>query len=160
LRYEHSEFFSDQTDLFQGSVDYGKLMHQVFAGIHTKKDIDDALEQVYLEGKITEPEKSELYKRIEYLVNHSQAEDWFNGNWQVFTEREILLPNGNTYRPDRVMMKDGETVVVDYKFGEKKDKIYKKQLGYYLREIRNMGYTQSVGYIWYVNQNELIKVEA
>ncbi len=160
LRYEHSEFFSDQTDLFQGSVDYGKLMHQVFANIRTKQDINDTLEQVYLEGKITETEKDELNRRIEYLISHQQVEDWFNGNWQVFTEREILLPNGKSYRPDRVMMKDGETVVVDYKFGERKDKIYKKQLGYYLKAIRNMGYTRSVGYIWYVNQNELIKVEA
>ena len=158
LNYEHSEFFSDQTDLFQGSVDYGKLMHQVFANIHTKKDINDALEQVHLEGKITEREKTELHNKIEYLVNHRQVKDWFNGGWKIYTEREILLPSGRTYRPDRVMMKNGETVVVDYKFGEKQDRNYRKQLGYYLKEIRNMGYDNPVGYIWYVNQNTLTKV--
>jgi len=158
LKYEHSEFFSDKTDLFQGSVDYGKLMHHIFAGIHSISDIEEALEQVYLEGKINEAEKKELRKRIEYLVNHRQVKDWFDGSWEVFTEREILLPDGKTYRPDRVMMKNGQTVVVDYKFGEKKDQLYKKQIGYYLKQIRNMGYDHPVGYIWYVNQNTLTEV--
>ncbi|MGM0530182.1 MAG: UvrD-helicase domain-containing protein [Bacteroidota bacterium] len=158
LKYGHSEFFSDKTDLFQGSVDYGKLMHQVFANIHSKADIGDALDRIYLEGKVTEAEKSELQRRIEHLVNHSQVKDWFDGSWEVFTEREILLPDGKTYRPDRVMMKNGQTIVVDYKFGEKKDQLYKKQIGYYLKQIRNMGYDNPVGYIWYVNQNTLTEV--
>ncbi|MFW5944937.1 MAG: Dna2/Cas4 domain-containing protein, partial [Bacteroidota bacterium] len=65
---------------------------------------------------------------------------------------------GKTYRPDRVMMKNGQTVVLDYKFGEKKDQLYKKQIGYYLKQIRNMGYDHPVGYIWYVNQNTLTEV--
>ncbi|HKL38999.1 MAG TPA: UvrD-helicase domain-containing protein, partial [Bacteroidales bacterium] len=39
LRYEHSEFFSESTDLFQGTVDHGRMMHQVFEDIHTFDDI-------------------------------------------------------------------------------------------------------------------------
>ncbi|MFW5944571.1 MAG: UvrD-helicase domain-containing protein, partial [Bacteroidota bacterium] len=111
LKYEYTEFFSDRTDLFQGSVDYGKLMHHVFASIHSRSDIEAALEQVYMEGKINEAEKKELHKRIEHLVNHRQVKGWFDGSWEVYTEREILLPDGKTYRPDRVMMKNGQTVV-------------------------------------------------
>jgi len=158
LRYEHSEFFSQSTDLFQGTVDYGRLMHQVFEHIHSLNDIDGALEKVYLEGKISSQEKNRLHDQILQVIGQSQAEDWFSGQWKVYTEKEILLPNARSYRPDRVMFRDGSTVVVDYKFGEREDEKYRKQMNYYLKQLSNMGYENSVGYIWYINQQKLIRV--
>ena len=158
LKYEHGAFFSGDTDLFRGTIDYGRVMHQVFENIHTLEDIDSALEKVYLEGKISSSERKHLREEILQIIRQNQAQDWFSGKWQVYTEKDMLLPNGRIYRPDRVMFKDGSTVVVDYKFGEKIHEAYRKKMNHYLRELKNMGYERPVGYIWYINQKQMIRV--
>lgn len=62
-----------------------------------------------------------------------------------------------TRRPDRVMIKDGKVVVVDFKFGKKKD-VYRKQVEEYMQLLGAMGYTDIKGYLWYVFANELDEV--
>lgn len=48
-------------------------------------------------------------------------------------------------------------VVVDYKFGEHADQRYHSQVRNYLKLIRQMGYDEVEGFLWYV---ELNKIEA
>ena len=33
-------------------------------------------------------------------------------------EASILLPGAGTKRPDRIILRDGKTIIVDFKFGE------------------------------------------
>jgi hypothetical protein len=63
-----------------------------------------------------------------------------------------------TRRPDRVMMKDGEVIVVDFKFGKKR-KTYNKQVKEYMDLLSDMGYEHIRGYLWYVFNNELEEIE-
>ena len=62
-----------------------------------------------------------------------------------------------TRRPDRVMMKNGEAVVVDFKFGNKKE-TYNEQVRQYMNLLAHMGYKHIRGYLWYVFANELEEV--
>lgn len=50
-----------------------------------------------------------------------------------------------TRRPDRVMMKDREVIVVDFKFGKKR-KTYNKQVKEYMDLLSDMGYEHIRGY--------------
>ena len=68
---------------------------------------------------------------------------FFNKEWQVKTEKEILLPNGKTYIPDRILFKENEVVVIDYKTG-KKDKSHHQQIVKYSNALKNMGYKNGV----------------
>ena len=52
----------------------------------------------------------------------SIGERWYSGNWELYNECAIIYKEKGelqTRRPDRVMMKDGKVVVVDFKFGKK-----------------------------------------
>ena len=62
-----------------------------------------------------------------------------------------------TRRPDRVMRKDGQVVVVDFKFG-KKNEAYRAQVQEYMDLLTLMGYTHIRGFLWYVFANELEEV--
>ena len=55
------------------------------------------------------------------------------------------------------MMKNGQVVVVDFKFG-KKQETYRKQVQTYMQLLEAMGYTHIQGYLWYVFANELEEV--
>jgi CRISPR/Cas system-associated exonuclease Cas4 (RecB family) len=158
MNYEHHGFFNDEPDLFQNRVDYGKLMHSVFQKIITLDDLHTALKGLYNEGKINMKESENLEEDIRQKLLDDRVKNFFTGEWTVLTERDILLPSGRIYRPDRIMMKKDRTVVIDYKFGEKKSKKHKDKMTTYLNQISRMGYSNPAGLIWYVTQNEFVNV--
>ena len=67
--------------------------------------------------------------------------------------------NGQTQtrRPDRVMMKNGQVIIVDFKFG-KKNEAYNRQVREYMNLLSAMGYTHVEGFLWYVFKNELEEI--
>ena len=50
-------------------------------------------------------------------------------------------------------------VVVDYKFGGREPERYRRQVLEYLALLRQMGYTETEGYLWYVKLGRIEKVE-
>lgn len=139
-------------------IDRGRLLHTLFAGIGTLEDIDPAIDCLVAEGIIAERDTEE---EIRTLVHHAfrrqEIRDWYSGRWRLFNECEIIWQeNGNlhTRRPDRVMMRDGHVVVVDFKFG-RPDKKYKRQVKGYMDLLIRMGHAPSAvkGYLWYVDED-------
>jgi CRISPR/Cas system-associated exonuclease Cas4 (RecB family) len=76
----------------------------------------------------------------------------------VINERDILK-NGVNLRPDRVMINklNENAVVIDYKTGKKSLK-HNKQVEEYNELMREMGYENVLGYIWYLKENEIVEV--
>ena len=64
-----------------------------------------------------------------------------------------------TRRPDRVMMKDGQVVVVDFKIRVKENLQYNKQVKGYMQLLTKMGYKNITGYLWYVDEELIVKVK-
>ena len=56
------------------------------------------------------------------------------------------------------MMKDGQVIVLDFKFGKPYPE-YNHQVREYMNLLRSMGYTQVNGYLWYVFNNELEEIK-
>ncbi len=83
------------------------------------------------------------------LLKDKQVLSWFNNDWNILTEAEIILPEGVSKRPDRIMTKVDQTVIIDYKFGEKEDPAHKTQVLQYIDLLRKMGYPDVQGYLWY-----------
>ena len=65
-----------------------------------------------------------------------------------------------TLRPDRIMIKGDRVVVVDYKFGNITSKSHIKQVSKYMSLMREMGYKQIEGYIWYLTRSEIVQIES
>ena len=136
---------------------HGTLMHEVLSHIHTRKDIPVSVETYRLSGVINKEEAAELKQKLGNLLNNPEVAPWYNGEARILNEVDILFGNGLSKRPDRVMITGDRVIVVDYKFGEHPDKRYHSQVRNYLKLIRQMGYEQVEGYLWYV---ELDQIEA
>ena len=98
---------------------------------------------------------------IARALAHPAAREWFAGGWErVRNENEIIIPGGSSARrPDRVMIRGTRAVVVDYKFGGREPERYRRQVREYLALLRQMGYTETEGYLWYVKLGRIEKVE-
>ena len=76
---------------------------------------------------------------------------WFDGTEQkMYNEVSLIDVDGQIYRPDRVMVKNGVVTVIDYKFGEHKQQ-YVRQVKKYMDVWRRMGYENVSGFLWYVD---------
>jgi len=132
----------------------GLLMHNLLSQINTLEDINNVLKKAVLAGEIKQSDVADIEQLIHKLVEFPQVKEWFSGNYKVLNEAEIITPNGNSYRPDRVMINGKNVSVVDYKFGHQKDPKYNHQLENYMRLIGEMGY-QPKGFIFYATLGEI-----
>jgi len=144
-------------------INRGQLLHTLFSEIVTIHDVDAAIDRLIFEGVI---DSVQTEKEIRELTRHafslSQVKDWYDGSWQLFNERDIIWnENGklNTRRPDRVMVRGKEVVVVDLKFG-KPQKKYHKQIQEYISLLARIGYSEECirGYLWYVDKDYIESV--
>jgi RecB family exonuclease len=90
------------------------------------------------------------------LVTNEKTAAWFDGSMEVLNEVDILFGDGQSGRPDRVMRNQNQVVVVDYKFGEKKN-AHIKQIRHYRYLIEQMGYENVDAFLWYVKLGEVIQ---
>ena len=136
---------------------YGLLMHDILSQLRTADDLPKILQQQVMNGKLAADQLSPVQDTIDQLLANEQARTWFSENYRVLNETEIITPQGQLYRPDRVMMNGHDVVVVDYKFGTQHEPRYNQQVQRYAELIRSMGFAVS-GYIWYAQTNDLEQV--
>ena len=152
----------EEENLRSQYIRQGQLLHTLFASIDTREDLPSAIERLLFEGVIESAEKAEEIRKVaERALNLEEVKDWYSGEWTLYNECSIIYNDEQgkmqTRRPDRVMMKGNEVVVVDFKFGKKKPE-YSTQVREYMSLLSEMGYTDIKGYIWYVYSGELENV--
>ena len=156
LRFSSENYLTEKQDLFSSKINYGKIMHELFANITIENDVDKVLSSFVMEGKLNGKEANEIQNKATNLFKNKQVKSWFSPEWKVKTEATILDKGGKTRRPDRVMMKDDKTVIIDYKFSQAEQPSHKKQVTEYMDYAQKMGYQNVEGYIWYVDQNMVV----
>jgi hypothetical protein len=157
---QSAKFVFNEDEREDGYVQMGNVLHNVFATIHSTDDIDKALLTLENEGIIYDQKitRQKLEQLIRKRLADPRVADWFSGRWTVYNECSILLPDGDTRRPDRVMTDGNETIVVDFKFARERDE-YRQQVHEYMQLLRQMGMPGVKGFLWYVYSNKIEKVD-
>ena len=142
----------------------GRLLHRIFSEINTAEDVSPLMRRMEMEGLFDSSlSSSNVIRIVERALNHPQGGEWFSGKWRLFNEQAIIFRHqGETIlrRPDRVMLSlDGENmVVVDFKFGTPHPE-HISQVSEYMQLLHQMGYPQVEGYLWYVYNGKIDKVD-
>ena len=157
-----AEFINGEATKAEKYISEGQLMHHVFSNIYSKNDVDKAIAQLRFDGIIESAEQERHVRKLtSYAINNPKVQGWYSGDWTLYNECAILYNvNGEMQirRPDRVMMKDGEVVVVDFKFGNPREE-HHRQVNEYIGLLKQMGHTNIKGYLWYIFDNQVKKVE-
>ena len=112
------------TDTANTKRDWGKLLHLVLSKISYSHQKDKVIHEMYKLGKFTNEDYKELQNVITDLLNHEDIKPFFTDDWEVRNEKEILMTNGRTYIPDRLLFSriSDRVVIIDYKTGKEFDK--------------------------------------
>ena len=138
--------------------DWGKLLHLALSEIHYFEQKDKVIESFYRLGRCSKEDAERLKVTIDILFNNKNIAPYFDENWKVKTEKEILMENGRTYIPDRLLFAENtdEVVVIDYKTGVK-SLDHELQITDYASALQDMGYKNIKRVLVYVTDE--IKVE-
>ena len=154
---------SNETDQTR-YIKMGNVMHNLFSKIRTTADIPQVLRELELGGVLYDEDVSaeSLRNMLQKRLSDKRVADWFSPRWTLFNECSIISINEEgelqERRPDRVMTDGQQMVVVDFKFGRPRDE-YHMQIREYMELLRQMGYRQVSGYLWFVYSNKIEEVK-
>ena len=159
-------------DFIEGDVEsttyikMGSLLHNVLSRISTADDIDRVVTEMEMEGLLdsTVTNKTRITNMLHKRLEGKRIGDWFSNKWQLYNECTLLLYDKESgslteRRPDRVMTNGKETIVVDFKFGNKHEE-YNRQVAEYMKLLSDMGMPNVKGYLWYVYKNNIEEIKA
>ncbi len=160
VRLRSDQYFVDEEGIFRTGRMYGNMMHQIFSRIISHGDLGRVLDALQREGQVPGKERDELESMIRKKLNTPAVRNWFSEDEtkQVYNERSILCGDGRVLRPDRVIVEGERITVVDFKFGELEKPGYISQVRNYMDRLRQMGYSQVEGYLWYVMLDKTVKL--
>jgi ATP-dependent exoDNAse (exonuclease V) beta subunit len=159
VKQSAKEFFGESHADSRNKINYGIHIHAVLSEIKNASEADDALDRLVQEGLVTMQERAELKSLLEDLFNDEQILSWFSPEWIVRTEVPILLAGGGENRLDRLLVRDGQAVVIDFKTGNpvKSDQ---KQMQEYLYTLSQMNFHSVEGYLLYIRTGEIVPVKS
>lgn len=129
---------------------YGNQVHALMARIVTADDADAALREAIESGRIRLHDEPVIRAMILQVVGHPVLSAFFQKGSTVKNEPEILLPDGNFYRPDRINLQGEQAVVLEYKSG-KKEEFHRRQILKYGGILREMGFSSIRMFLVYLH---------
>ena len=158
LKLSSQRFFEAREGAALSPQQEGIVLHGIMERATSREDIYRSIEQLVIDGVLSEIEAEQLQEQIEQTLSHSLAAEWFDCEWEeVHTEGSIISKDDGIKRPDRVMIDGNRAVVVDYKFGEYSQS-HVAQVKEYISLLARMGYSVVEGFVWYVREGKIVEV--
>ena len=137
---------------------WGILIHDLLAKIETSEDLDWVLEEAFSLGRINENSVDLIKKLLLKVINHPSLNSFFKNEYKVWNERDILIPNEENIRPDRLMENRDEMILIDYKTGKSKE-ADQDQIEHYKKIIGQVFSGKKIkSYLVYIQEKKEVEV--
>lgn len=146
------------TDPSKNKQAWGTLIHDTLASIISSKNVAEAVSAQALINHLNEEEKAILQQRIMATVNHELLKKYFSAGFETKPETGILTPEGDVFRPDRVIFSDTETVILEFKTGLPEPEKHRRQLDNYGNLLEQMGYSNIRKLLVYIDERVSVEV--
>jgi ATP-dependent exoDNAse (exonuclease V) beta subunit len=137
----------------------GIIIHWILSKIENSQQVDEAVNTALTDGIITQSQIKPIKEKLNDLVNHPDLNHYFLADKNYKIENEIATFNGEVFRPDRIMIEDNLTTVIDYKTGKQNNKKYFKQLTKYQEALLNMGYKSVKSLLVYIDDLAIVELK-
>ncbi|MCC6768948.1 MAG: UvrD-helicase domain-containing protein [Bacteroidia bacterium] len=132
------------------AIQWGNLLHTALSNIRSEKEIEPAMQRMLNAGLIATDELAGLTEKIKAVIQLPLINNYFKENLHVRNEKSLLLPDGKSIRPDRVVELENYWVVIDYKTGEP-DANHREQVQLYMRQLLNLNPKPAKGFLVYLH---------
>ena len=134
----------------------GDLYHDIFSEIDTLEDMPLAIQKFTQDKNLSKNELQKLEKLISEVILHPELSEYYTPDALIVKEKNILSPDGEVLRPDRLIIKNNFVTIIDYKTGAFQ-KAHQIQMQQYENILSEMGYTCLKKILIYINTEVNIK---
>ena len=150
---EALDFFTEEGTAAASARHNGTVLHDILSRVRVPSDLEASTRQAVNSGDLEPSREREVLDLLSARI--ATHPEWFpEEGAQILNETSLIDSDGREWRPDRVVIKDGEVTVIDYKFGQK-DPRYRTQVARYAAIYRKLGYKKVSTAIWYVPTGEV-----
>jgi len=158
LKPEFENFVPETITRLKELKNRGIILHKALSFLNSSADesIQLAARKLVVTGLITEKQIPEIEAELRNILANDKVKKWFDPQ-NVMNEREIILPDGSIYRPDKVLIDSDRAVIVDFKSG-KRNPAHIEQVKTYRDILAEMGFKQIIMNLFYLNDLQIEEV--
>ncbi|MDZ4750858.1 MAG: UvrD-helicase domain-containing protein [Flavobacteriales bacterium] len=136
----------------------GRELHETLALFSTVENEDSVNEKICRHWPLMhEIAQKQLCNQVLSIFESEGFSEWFSSNKKIVIESEIISPEGNVYRPDRVVMDESGIEIVDFKTGKPLPS-HADQVQKYMDLLRSMSNFPVKGYVAYIPELTILEV--
>ncbi len=136
---------------------FGNQFHLLLHELHSKTQLEETVGRLVLDGSIEVQFKDELIAQALQVLENPDYIALFEGAEQILSEQSLIIDPQTLRRPDKIILKEAETVLLDYKTGLT-DAKHQKQMQAYRHALRSMGYPEVRAFLYYTGLHRLEEV--
>lgn len=129
---------------------YGKLIHRILASIYYEYDLYTTFANISDSEILSTSEIDIIKDLVSRVIAHPELKRYFQEDLIIKNETEILLEDGTTVRPDKVVIDKVKLTIIDYKTGEEKNEDILQIKGY-KKVFQNLNYKDIEAKLVYLN---------
>ena len=131
---------------------FGNYFHLLMAECDKVDLVDKKLDELIKNGGVDKAFYEKLKRAANSFFKSSEKAKLFDGALEVINEELILIDEGITKRPDKIIVKDSEIIILDFKTGTERSE-HQLQLQNYQTIIEKM-YNRKVRILIYYSETD------
>lgn len=139
-------------DTRRQAVAMGNLVHLALGQLKTAADIPQVLENLKAAGHLSHQTVPQIQRQLNAVVQHPSLKAYFSDAYELWNEREILTPAGNSLRPDRMVRAQNQLTLIEYKTG-KPNSSHQNQVAQYIQALEAMDFEVKQAVIVYIGED-------
>lgn len=157
----HEVLSAEQTDAWSlllsrdTALREGAILHELLSRINTPSEIAAQLQLMVLEGIVKNEETTHFTTIVGEVLNNPELKTLLNDATEILSEQSIISVTGESYRPDKVLVKGESMVILDYKFTQQEEASHERQVTLYKNLLLDMGYAKVETYLYYALSGKL-----
>ncbi|MBK8444700.1 MAG: UvrD-helicase domain-containing protein [Sphingobacteriales bacterium] len=137
-------------------IGQGLQTHQILKQLQHYSELEWVLRTEQDAGLLSQERRTAIAQQLRNMFGNEQLQHLFSGEWQALSGRTLMV-KGKAYRPDRVLFKEHEAILIDYQQQEQSER-HRRHIRRYARWLKTMGYSVQAAYIIYTESGEMLSV--
>jgi RecB family endonuclease NucS len=138
---------------------FGNQLHFLLSITSDSSEIEFNLKSNLENGLLEKDFETKLRETLQQIFGMKDYQELLNDATKILNEQGIIIGVNEIKRPDKIICKENETIVIDYKTGIPKAQ-HLKQVQVYADTLREMGYQQVRGIVFYTSELRLVRAES
>jgi ATP-dependent exoDNAse (exonuclease V) beta subunit len=128
----------------------GNFIHDVLAQLTDLSQLEVTIRKVSIKTYAKSSIVATARERLIHCLQDAQLREWFSGEYESVSEHDIWW-KGEAIRPDKILMKGDEAILLDFKTG-KPEKKHEAQIKEYQEAITALGIQLNASYLVYISE--------